>query len=158
MKKFYVVETNYVGPNTQVHIDGDELEIRTSPALYNSSRKPCISGWAGTTNDWATYAHGEFSDITSAMKYVRENWGTRDAENNPCDEHVLRTFKIGNLQPLTREETENYIWPEIGLIPQDITDDEIRVRIDDWTEAAEIDGYALDCKHAERLIFDHLGR
>ena len=80
---YYVIETNYAGPNHDQHADADIIEISTAPAITNSSHEVRIEGWCGTTNDWAVYAHGEYASAEEARAAIAEKFGdVRDSDPN----------------------------------------------------------------------------
>ena len=152
---YYVIESNYVGPNqSQDHyIDADTVEIRTAPARANSSDEVCIHGWCGTTNDWATYAQGMFETIEAAEAAIRERYGDvrdRDAngdlfEPDPYAEDVVRIYKCGKYEPMGLEFTGNWCYPGFA---EDInaytTDARLAELVDEYEALANDEGYTLN--------------
>jgi hypothetical protein len=67
-EKYYIVSENYVGPNVDQNLNSHCVRITTTPPRTNMSREIRTSGWLGTTNDWAKYAHGEFNTIEEARE------------------------------------------------------------------------------------------
>ena len=138
-RKYYIVETNYVGPNQdqEQYIDADTIEIRTSPARNNSTHEVCVDGWCGTTNDWAVYAHGEFLDYDAAEKAISETFGEFRAADiygdpyEPMDDDVVEIFKPGRYEPMTSESTG--LWAG-ELIDEVITADTTDERIDELVD------------------------
>lgn len=81
---FYVIETEYVGPNKQDsegHWIGDTWHhwtIQTEPGRTNMSNEPREDGWLGTSNDWHANAHGRFDTLDAARQAVRDMAVTDD--------------------------------------------------------------------------------
>ena len=85
-KKYYVLISTYVGPNTR---DGNHprpeeekyLTIQTAPGHKNLSGEICTEGWLGTTDDYSLEACGEFDTLESARQYADEEGFTEDDED-----------------------------------------------------------------------------
>ena len=106
---YYVIETNYVGPNDLY--DPDTIGIYTRPAYGNMSKEPVVDGWAGTTNDWATYAHGEFGSIKEARAKVEEMYpDRREVDELQQDEDCVELWKLGKYAIMTREDTADWLY------------------------------------------------
>jgi hypothetical protein len=143
---FYIVETNYVGPNRDQHIDADRVEIWTVPARYDTSGRICLEGWAGTTNDWAVYAHGEFDTLEEARAAIAEKFGgVREADIEPHerflwdydgddDGEIVERYRLGEYVPYTRDETAEWAWESMEA---DITAETSDERLGELAEAYE---------------------
>lgn len=147
---YYVTETNYVGPNKNDdrYCDADFIEISTSPAVKNLSREVCTDGWCGTTNDWALYAHGEFETEQAAREFIQAKWAIRDDEEfDPryADDGVIARFKIGALEQLSRQRTEDWIYAAMQCdVTADTTDEKISELADEYESSANADGVTLE--------------
>lgn len=118
---YYIIKTNYVGPNQNQdqYVDVDKIEISTSPAITNSSHEERTEGWCGTTNDWAVYAHGEYATIEEARAAITEKFGeVRDSDANgdsfeSDDEDVVETYKPGKYAPMSSQQTADWAYEGI---------------------------------------------
>lgn len=155
---YYIIETNYVGPNQNQHqyVDADKIEISTSPAITNSSREVCIEGWCGTTNDWAVYAHGEYATIEEARAAIVEKFGdVRNSDANgdsftSYNENVVETYKPGKFEPLSRQATADWVYEGIQSdIEADTTDERIAELVAEYEAEANNNGYTLDSDLAD---------
>jgi hypothetical protein len=149
---FYIVETQYVGPNqTQgPYVDVDKIEITTSPATTNRSHEVRTEGWCGTTNDFAVYAHGAYLTIEEARAAIAEKFGkVRASEANgdrfeTDDEHVVETYKRGKYAPMSPEEADNWIYESIqSEIEADTTNARIAELAAEYEAEANNNGYTL---------------
>lgn len=151
---YYIIETNYAGPNqTQdKYVDANKIEISTSPAITNSSSyEECTDGWCGTTNDWAVYAHGEYATIEEARAAITEIFGeVRDSNANgdsfkSYDEDVVETFKPGKYEPMSRSATADWAYGGIlSDIDADTTDERIAELVAEYEAEANNNGCTLD--------------
>lgn len=150
---YYIIVTNYVGPNqTQdQYVDVDKIEISTSPAITNSSHEERTEGWCGTTNDWAVYAHGEYVTIEEARAAVTEKFGeVRDSDANgdsfkSCDESVVEIYKPGKYAPMSSSCTADWAYEGIQSdIEADTTDERIAELVVEYEAEANSNGYTLD--------------
>ena len=149
---YYIIETRYVGPNrTQDrYVDADTIEIRTSPAITNSSHEERIEGWCGTTNDWAIFAHGEYESFDSARAAITEKFGyVRECDPSGDDfesdnDAVVETYKPGRYAPMSREATEAWAYPGMEAdIAADTTDERIADLVAEYEAEANINGCTL---------------
>lgn len=150
---FYIIETNYVGPNhnEDQYVDVDKIEISTSPAITNSSREECTEGWCGTTNDWAVYAHGEYATIEKARATISEKFGeVRDSDPNgdsfeSYEEDVVETYKPGKYAPMSRQATANWAYEGIQSdIEANTSDERIAELLAKYEAEANSNSYTLD--------------
>ncbi|MEN1399022.1 hypothetical protein [Pseudomonas aeruginosa] len=150
---YYIIETNYVGPNQAQdrYVDVDKIEISTSPAITNSSHEERTEGWCGTTNDWAIYAHGEYVTIEEARAAIAEKFGSvRDCDPSgdsfeSYDEDVVETYKPGKYAPMSSEATADWAYEGIQSdIEADTTDERIAELVAEYEAAANNQGYTLD--------------
>lgn len=150
---YYVIETNYVGPNQsqEQYIDINTIGISTSPAITNSSHEKRIEGWCGTTNDWDIYAHGEYATIEEARTAIANKFGeVRDCDAhgdsfNSDDEDVVKIFKPGKYVPMSKHATADWAYESIQTdIKADTTDEHIAKLVAEYEADANKDGYTLD--------------
>lgn len=73
---FYLISTQYVGPNRREISDATTYEIREQPGRTNMSNEERTDGWLGTTNDWSASAHGEFETREEAVAEIERLSGT----------------------------------------------------------------------------------
>lgn len=148
---YYVIETNYAGPNHDQHADADIIEISTAPAITNSSHEVRIEGWCGTTNDWAVYAHGEYASAEEARAAIAEKFGdVRDSDPNgerfeSRDEDVVETYKPGKYAMMSSQETADWSYEGIQAdIEANTTDERIAELVTEYEAEANSCGYTLD--------------
>lgn len=150
---YYVIETNYVGPNqTQdQYVDADKIEISTSPAITNSSHEVRLEGWCGTTNDWAVYAHGEYATIEAARVAIAEKFGEvrgADADGYSFESDnadAVETYKPGKFAPMSSQATADWAYAGIQSdIAADTTDERIAELVAEYEADANRNGYTLD--------------
>lgn len=149
---YYIIETNYIGPNQDQdrYVDADTIEIRTSPAVTNSSHEERTEGWCGSSSNWAVYAHGEYATIEEARAAITENFGeVRDSDANgdsfkSDDERVVETYKLGKYAPMSRDATEDWAYEGIQSdIEANTTDERIAELVAEYEAEANNDGYTL---------------
>lgn len=156
---YYVIETNYVGPNADQdqYVDADKIEISTTPATTNSSHEERIEGWCGTTNDWAVFAHGEYPTIEAARQAIEDNFGVvRDADANgpfeSMDENVVEVVKPGRYAPMSPQATADWCYEDIQSITADTSDSDIAELIAEIEANANSEGCTVDSSALERFM------
>lgn len=150
---YYIVETNYVGPNrTQgQYVDADRIEIRTSPAITNMSHEQRAEGWCGTTNDWSVYAHGEYASFDNAQAAIAETFG-EVREFEPDDEAVVEIYRRGKYEPMSRQATADWVYAAAEFdLSANTTDERIAQLVADYEFEANSNGYTLDSDLEEIL-------
>jgi len=108
MSKYFVISYAYAGPNRgESEMDYDHFVISKIPAKKNLSGEIIETGWAGTTNDISTTAHGCFETVEEAKKEIGKILGEdmRDVTEEAKEEHesvfddtegsVVAAFKAG---------------------------------------------------------------
>jgi hypothetical protein len=150
---YYIIEIKYVGPNQDQDqfVDADRIEISAVSARTNSSHEVRTTGWCGTNNDWATYAHGAYDSIPEADFEIAKKFGeVRDCEPNgdelpTHDEDIVAVYKPGRFEPMSSQATAD--WAYEGILA-DIDDDTTEARIvelvAEYEEEANSNGYTLD--------------
>lgn len=159
---YYIIETKYVGPNqTQdQYVDGDKIEISTSPATTNSSHEERTEGWCGTTNDWAVYAHGEYATIEEARTAIADKFGVvRDSDPNGDSfeldsENVVEVYKPG-YEPMSSQATADWAYERIqSEIEADTSDERIAELVAEYESEANSNGHTL-CSNLEDFMKEH---
>lgn len=133
---FYLIETNYVGPNQDQNADADAVRIQTKPGRTNSSHEERTEGWLGTTNDWAEYARGKYETEEAARAAIEDLFGEcREVELEACiDDGVVAAFRLGKFEPMNREATENWIYSGLKCdVTADTTDEQLETLIETVT-------------------------
>lgn len=94
---YYIISTEYVGPNPNEHLNADRIEIRTEPGRANSSHEVRTEGWLGQTGDWSQHAHGEYATLDDALAAVGRLWPEhREGEYVvDHDDTIVQTFRPG---------------------------------------------------------------
>lgn len=156
---FYVIETNYVGPNQGQgrYVDTDKIEISTSPALTNLSQEERTEGWCGTTNGWAVFAHGAYGTLKEARAAIAAKFGEvragdpSGANFEPDNGSVIATYKPGLYTPLSRETTADLMHEAIQA---DIAADTTDARISELAEEYEAEANSNGCTlHSDLTTF-----
>ena len=149
---YYLIETQYAGPNTgdDRYADADRIEISTRPALTNMSHEPRVNGWCGTTNDWAVHAHGEYESLEAARAAITAIWGEvrlvgRENDDFLSDDgSVVESYKPGKYKPLGRLATADRALESIKAdIAIDTTDERIDELVTEYETEANAAGYSL---------------
>lgn len=149
---YYVIETNYVGPNPNQdkYIDADTIEISTSPAIANRSREPRTEGWCGTTNDWSIYAHGAYATIDEARAAIGDKFGavrgsdTSGDSFEPENPDIVETYKPGKYAPMSSAQTEEWVYRSICAdISADTSDERIAALVAEYESDANREGYTM---------------
>jgi len=138
---YYVIETNYVGPNDLY--DPDTIGIYTRPAYGNMSKQPVVDGWAGTTNDWATYAHGEFDSIEEARAKVDELYPERREVDELQDEDCVELWKLGKYAIMTREDTADWLYEATRELTGKESDEKLKEIIENAESNVNDEGCTL---------------
>ncbi|MCP5428529.1 MAG: hypothetical protein H6966_09725 [Chromatiaceae bacterium] len=147
---YYVIETKYVGPNSNQHADSDTIEITTKPAITNMSHEERIDGWCGTTNDWAVYAHGEYDAEKAARNAIAEKFGECREDDNietwdRAKRGVVTIFRPGKYAPMSSQATADWAYEGIQSdIESDTTDERIAELVAEYEEEANSNGCTLD--------------
>jgi len=158
---FFIVETQYVGPNRREDrfVDAHRIEIRTAPARSNTTSQPCTDGWCGTTNDWAVYAHGEYPTIEAAREAIEAQFGPcrEDEGVSPADD-VVETYRPGRYEPYGRDTTRSWCYESVlAEVTANTTPDQIDALIASLEESAQITaGATLDLDEVRAVIEERL--
>ena len=143
---FYIIEHEYVGPNTGQHIDDHIVVITTEPAQTNMSHEDRTEGWCGTTNDWALHAHGEHETEDAARAAITATFGECREIMDPAalDDDEIATFRVGKYEPLCAQATREWLYDGMrDSIDADTTDEQIAQQATDYEIDANAQGYTL---------------
>ena len=130
--KYYIIEINYIGPNPLC--DVDTIGIYKTPAYGNMDKQPVIDGWAGTSNDWATYGRGEFGTIDEARAKIAELYPERREidEYDDYENVIVELYKPGKYAEMSKEGTSDWLAMDLRL-----TGDETDEQLQEIIEIAE---------------------
>lgn len=146
MKKFYVIREIYSGSDYQ-NFNADQVKISTKPATTNMSNEVRLHGWCGTTNDLATYAHGEYDTVESAVEHVKLICPDGYRELDEFDDEfgtVVAVYKMGRYETLDADATAEYIYDEVKQnVTSDMTAEQVQKLVDEWEASANADGFTL---------------
>lgn len=87
---FYLISNEYVGPNEKdsrgnIIGDSETIVITKKQGTTNMSNEPISNGWLGTTNDWSSYARGEFSNLDDALAELKVLGFTSQIDDDDMD-------------------------------------------------------------------------
>lgn len=89
--KYYLVESQYVGPNQDDPRYHQACEgvmtISTEPGTMNFSHEEKTEGYLGTTNDYSSRAHGMYDTIEEARKAAAKLGYTEEIELDESEQH-----------------------------------------------------------------------
>ena len=141
--KYYIIEINYIGPNPLC--DVDTIGIYKTPAYGNMDKQPVIDGWAGTTNDWATYAHGEFDSLEDARAKIAELYPERREvdEYDDYENVIVELYKPGKYAIMTREDTADWLYEATCELTGKESDEKLKEIIENAESNANDNGCTL---------------
>lgn len=161
-KMYYIIETNYVGPNHDQHMDDDDIRISTVPARGNSTGEVITEGWCGTTNDRAVYAHGGHESVDAAKAAIAKKFGYvryEDANGDDFLTHhygdIVAVCKPGKYEQMSRQGTADWAHESIQSdITAETTDEKLAELLEDYAWEANDQGYQ---PHSDLIDFmtDH---
>lgn len=163
---YYVVELEYVGPNQgdDGHADADCVQVWAKAPRTNRSHEPRTQGWCGTTNDWATYAHGEYSTLCQAIDAITKKFGpVRDVTADDPDTRrdlseciqgkIYASYKKGAYEPLSKNASVDWTYASVREdVTADTTDARIETLIDAYELTANEEGLTLN----KRALRDYM--
>ena len=113
------------------------------------SHEPVIDGWAGTTQDFSVFAHGEYHSQEDAQKAIEKLFGDvrYEDENGPfasMDNDTVLVCKPGKFAPMTKQATVDWLYDACNSeITENTTDDELEEMLKQAQEEAERFGMEL---------------
>jgi hypothetical protein len=170
---FYVIETEYVGPNPQQHLDSHSYHVQNCPGLLNMSHEPRTFGWLGTTNDWSENAHGEFDTLEEARAEIERLTNgdyreqdlsdfhdgniTRIDKNGNIEGRIVYRVLAGGLELWCAESSQDYCYDSmIVSIKADSTEEEIDIWVDDCANCLCLDENGLlDSDAVQSMALDY---
>ncbi len=146
---YYVLSSEFLSPNPAQNLNTHIYQITTVPGTTNMSHEVRTSGWLGTTNDTACYAHGEFDSIEEARAAIITlcgSAGCAEIETTQYDgyEGVLESYRHGQYEDMSGEQTTSWCYESICAVQASTTDAEIGTMVAELEEFANGDGYSLD--------------
>lgn len=148
---FYVVETRYVGPNKEQHLNDDEIVITTEPPKTISTGEELTEGWLGTYGDYSHYAWGKFEDLDKAIEAAQEECGEegyREEIVTAADEFdgIVYRLKVGTYPKVGDRATREGFYDDIQqFVKADMSDDQL------WDEASL---WVSDCAYTQDVLYD----
>ena len=115
-EKYYVVEVRWTGPdqNTRRYIDYDHYEVTTEPPRNNSEGSIQLSGWLGTNDDVASYAHGEYDSQAAAeyaiIRMLDGECRRHDELDAAMELGVVALYRPGRYSPMSDDVLSDYIF------------------------------------------------
>lgn len=157
MTTYYVVETNYVGPNPGQHLNDHTFEITTKAPRTNMSGEVRTNGWLGTTNDWSKTAHGAYDSVDEARAAVVEELGEdiRDNNDEDRDEDVVASYCVGAFEAWDAETSTTWCSTYCDDVTADTTDEAIESMVDEAEAQANEEGGTLETDAVTRMLIDH---
>lgn len=158
---YYIVETHYVGPNPQEHLNDAYVYITTDPPRTIGSNKLLTDGWLGSYGDWSSDAYGEYESLPEARAEAEYIWSEiglweldlDDPENEFfADPGTVVCWQVGAFEQMGPEETLDFV---SNALPQgdecrDWTDDDIDRYVEELQREVEEDAQLII--HAETVI------
>lgn len=144
---FYVIETEYVGPNqdSDEYLDVNTIEIRGAPGVTG-----------GVIDGWVERELGEHETIDAARAAIEVKFGpVREIEIEDEDEDgVIEIYKPGRYEPMGRNATAGWAFCDIRTdISADTTDRQIAELVEEYDDVAKRDhGLELDLYHLAQLM------
>jgi hypothetical protein len=141
---FYVVESKFVGRTNDHQVNADRVTIQVVPATGNLDKKPRIEGWCGTNNDWAVFAHGEYSYIEEARDAIDERFGAVREVEEQYDLDVIEAYLVGEYDQLPRQASADWLYECLTSdVTADTTDQQIDLLVEEYAAFAAAEGIAL---------------
>ena len=155
---FYVVEREYVGPNQDEdrYVDADRVQVWAKAPRTNMTHEPRTEGWCGTTDGWATYAHGEYLSLCQAISAITKKFGPmRDVTEDDPDTRrdlseciqgkIYASYKKGAYEPLSKNATVDWTYESVREdVSAATTDAQIETLIDAYEGSANDEGLTLN--------------
>ena len=145
-QKFYVVSSEYVGPNPGETPEGTTMGIYRTPGKTNQSHEERIDGWLGTTNDVSETAHGEFETIEEARQYIQKYFG-EDCRKTEFDAifdedeepDCVESSTEGKCAYMSRRDSVEFVETG-GAIEGTETDDELKEAVESSNDVLKNSG------------------
>lgn len=151
---YYVLSSEYVGPNLSERFNSHTVWISTKPGRTNMSNEPRTDGWLGTTNDWTHYAHGEFDTIDEAREAIIEMLGEdrRLIDNEEFNEDAIETYAASQYEEWDSENSVDWCYDARDDITDETTDERIDEIVSECEEVANSEGFTLDCDAVTEML------
>jgi hypothetical protein len=119
-EKYYLVETEWVGPDPDEHVLEHTFTITTEQPLTNLGRQPLDKpGWLGTTNDWDERYHGMFSRREDAILHMHKHYPRAVESDEDEDEFLVHPEE-------STSDIDDWIDGGCDDVDADTTDEEIK--------------------------------
>jgi len=151
---YYVISSEYVGPNLSDRCNSHTYQITTEPGHTNMSHEVRVDGWLGTSNDWAAYAHGEYGSMEAARAAVIEMLGEdrRLIDNDEYDESVVETYAANKYVEWDADNSVTWCYESRHEITADTTDERIDEIVAECEQYANDEGNTLDTDAVQIML------
>lgn len=138
---YFVVLSEYIGPDTSDHADDSDIAIYDYCHKTNQSHEEREEGWLGQSGEYTRYAIGGYETLEEAEAAVQEECAEGFREYPaPPDCGIIKFYRLGKYVPMDRYGTETWCIDDICQeITHETTDEEIRKMFDEMdAEAHEV--------------------
>lgn len=149
---YYLISTEWTGADRAEHVNGDRIIISREPLRGNGNGRPVVTdGWAGTTNDTASYAHGAYDTLEAARAALRAEWPDAVAVDweRDDDPDAVEVYRPDPLEHLGADGTLAWV---SDAMPASLTAGEVPGLVQEWADIARADGLVLDTRALERHL------
>ena len=164
-EKYYVVEARWTGPDkdTWRYIDFDRYEVTTEPPRNNADGSIQLSGWLGTNDDVARYAHGEYESQVAAEYAIIQSLGCdcrrHDEGCAALEAGVVALYRPGRYAPMSDDVLSDYIFRavecnEISVPSGEITREQLNGVVRELRKLLRDDGSDVPEDRIEDMIID----
>lgn len=142
---YYIIETEYVGPNAHENAGRHWIAIATEPAVNNGNGEPCVNGWCGTTNDYCVTAHGAYETLEEAEAALDKTFPEKRDWNGYTDFDDVVRYGYGKFEPMNFSEAEDWLYEAMRTdITTETTDDEIDALAIGYEDIANSENYTIE--------------
>jgi hypothetical protein len=152
---YYVVEIEYVGPGQDEdrYVDADRVQVWANAPRTNMTHEARTQGWCGTTDGWATYAHGEYLSLCQAISAISKKFGpvreddpdTRRDLSECIQGKIYASYRKGAYEPLSKNGTIDWTYESIREdVTADTSDVKIEALIEEYERNSNGEGVTLD--------------
>ena len=109
---FYIIERKYVGVDKDRLTDANTINISPIPACNKRTGEIRINGCCGTTNNWATHAHGKHKTVEHALEAIKEKFGDNSRTNIYAynDDDTIQLFRPSEISPKGKTWLKKVWW------------------------------------------------
>lgn len=150
---YYIIETELTLNATGLPSE-HYYTIETEPGRGNLSGEIITSGWLGTTNDWAQYAHGGYVTENEAKGILARLIGTDDLSNHVIDDDDDDGIRYSALRTDWEDwDADEWCYADaVNRVTAAMTDEQLIEYAEELEAGAESDRVRL---HGDILKFLH---